>query len=232
MAGIEERKTVRWGFGDVAIGIGLSWFLTIIFAPLVFAATGATQGDVPLTTVALLQIPFDGAMFAVAIWASVTKGNGPVIDFGFTAKLRDMAGILVGLATQWVALLLYVPLFWFDLTSADDVSKPARELTDKAHDAGGVVLLVLIVVVLAPIVEELFFRGLVLRSLEHRYGQTWAIVGSAAIFAAVHLEPLQFPALFLFGLVAAVMATRTGRLGPGIWAHFAFNAMAVITLLS
>src|SRR4051795_12596422 len=107
MAGLEESKTVRWGFGDVAIGIGLSWLLTIILVPIVFAATGAEEGKVPLTTVALLQIPFDGALFAVAIWASVTKGNGPVLDFGFTAKLRDVAGILVGLATQWAALLLY-----------------------------------------------------------------------------------------------------------------------------
>jgi len=232
MAGLEERKKVEWGFGDVAIGIGLSWLLTILLSPVVFAATGASEGDIPLTTVALLQIPFDGAMFAVAIWASVTKGNGPVIDFGFTAKLRDVWGIAVGLVTQWAALLLYVPLFWLDVTSSDDVSKPARDLTDKAQDAKGVVLLVLIVVVAAPIVEELFFRGLVLRSLEHRYGQTWAIVGSSAIFAAVHLEPLQFPALFLFGLVAAILATRTGRLGPGIWAHFAFNGMAVFTLLT
>src|SRR4051795_10325312 len=110
MAGIEERRTVRWGFGDVALGIGLSWLLTIVFAPIVFAATGAEEGNVPLSTIALLQIPFDGAMFAVAIWASVTKGNGPVVDFGFTAKFRDMWGIVAGLVTQWAALLLYLPL--------------------------------------------------------------------------------------------------------------------------
>src|SRR3954464_927044 len=105
MTGLEERKTVRWGFGDVGIGIGLSWLLTILLSPLVFAATGASEGDIPLTTVALLQIPFDGAMFAVALWASVTKGNGPKIDFGFTAKFKDMWGIAVGFVTQWVALL-------------------------------------------------------------------------------------------------------------------------------
>jgi membrane protease YdiL (CAAX protease family) len=37
--------------------------------------------------------------------------------------------------------------------------------------------------------------------------------------------------LFVFGLVAALLATRTGRLGPGIWAHVAFNLTAVISLL-
>ena len=62
-------------------------------------------------------------------------------------------------------------------------------------------------------------------------GTNWAIVGSAALFGAAHLEPLQFPALFVFGLVAAVLATRTGRLGPGIWAHVAFNSVAVVNLV-
>ncbi len=83
----------------------------------------------------------------------------------------------------------------------------------------------------APIVEELFFRGLVLRSLERRFGTVWAVVGSSAIFAATHFEPLQFIALFVFGLVAALLAVRTGRLGPSMFAHLAFNATTVVILL-
>ena len=58
-----------------------------------------------------------------------------------------------------------------------------------------------------------------------------AVAIGTAVFAAAHFEPLQFPALFVFGLVAAVLATRTGRLGPGIWAHLAFNGFAVYSLL-
>ena len=55
---------------------------------------------------------------------------------------------------------------------------------------------------------------------------------SSVAFGAAHIEPLQFPALFLFGLVAALLTTRTGRLGPSICAHIAFNAFTVIALLS
>ena len=143
----------------------------------------------------------------------------------------DVTGVFVGAITQYAALLVYLPLLWSGLLSADDVSKPARDITDKATDAPGVVLLVLIVVVAAPICEELFFRGLVLRAIDRRYGRRWAIAGSSVVFAAAHFEPLQFPALFLFGLVTAVYATRTGRLGPGMWAHMAFNGIAVFSLL-
>ena len=227
-------KDVRWGLGDAAVGFVLAWVLTAVLTPLIFFITGVDAdtptADIPLRTIALQQVPFDGALLGAALIASYRKGRGPLVDFGWRVELGDVYGLIVGVLTQWGALLLYVPLLWFTSISADDVSKPARDLTDKAS-GGGVILLILIVVIAAPIVEELFFRGLVLRSLERRYGTTWAIVGSAAIFGAAHLEPLQFPALCLFGLVAAVLTTRSGRLGPSTFAHIAFNGIAVWTLL-
>ena len=232
MTGEPEQETVTWGLGDAALGIVLSWGITILLSPLILAITGAGDTDnIPLRTVALLQVPLDGTMVAVALWASIKKGRGPVLDFGLAAKVRDVAGVVVGVVTQYAALLVYLPLLWSGLLSADDVSKPARDITDKATDAPGVVLLVLIVVVAAPICEELFFRGLVLRAIDRRYGRRWAIAGSSVVFAAAHFEPLQFPALFLFGLVTAIYATRTGRLAPGMWAHMAFNGVAVLSLL-
>ena len=231
MTGAEELEPVGWGLGDAALGIVLSWGITILLSPLILAITNADADNIPLRTVALLQVPLDGTMVAVALYASIKKGRGPVRDFGLVAKWRDIAGVFVGVVTQYVALLVYLPLLWSGLISADDVSKPARDITDKATDAPGVVLLVLIVVIAAPICEELFFRGLVLRAIDRRYGPRWAIVGSSAVFAAAHFEPLQFPALFLFGLVTALYATRTGRIVPGMWAHMAFNAIAVISLL-
>ena len=229
-----QSKPVRWGLGDAALGFALAWILTAVLAPVVYWMTGVDldtpASQLPLRTVALQQVPFDGAMLAVALYAANRKGRGPVRDFGLAFEPRDLMGLVWGVLTQYVALLLYLPLLWFTSVSADDVSKPARDLTDKAS-GGGVVLLILIVVIAAPIVEELFFRGLVMRSLERRYGTRWAIWGSAAIFGAAHLEPLQFPALFVFGLVAAVLVQRTGRLGSSMCAHLAFNGIAVLTLL-
>ena len=92
-------------------------------------------------------------------------------------------------------------------------------------------LLVLVTVVMAPVVEELFFRGLVLRSAERRWGTAWAIAFSSLLFGITHFEPLQLPPLALFGAIAAILTVRTGRLGPAIWAHVGFNALAIATLL-
>jgi len=88
----------------------------------------------------------------------------------------------------------------------------------------------------APIAEEIFFRGLTQRSLLKQRRLTranpWAaIVVTAAFFGVAHFEPLQFPPLFAFGLVLGILAWRTERLGPGIWAHLTFNALAASTLI-
>ena len=46
-----------------------------------------------------------------------------------------------------------------------------------------------------------------------------------------HLQPLQFPALLAFGVILGVLAWRTGRLGPALWAHVGFNVVAAAGLL-
>ena len=67
--------------------------------------------------------------------------------------------------------LVSLPLLKLLGRTTSDLEGPARTLADKAHDPFGVVLLFVIVVIGAPIAEELFFRGLVMRSVERRLGR-------------------------------------------------------------
>ena len=112
-------------------------------------------------------------------------------DFGLRAAGGPASsGSASGIGTQLVLLpLLYSPIFeLFDMTS-DDLAEPARELTDRATDAVGVLLLVLIVGIGAPIVEEMFYRGLLLRSLERRFGTGLAGVAVGAVVVRGHPLP-------------------------------------------
>ena len=93
------------------------------------------------------------------------------------------------------------------------------------------VLLIVVVVFGAPVVEELFFRGLALRAFERRLGRWVGLVVSSLVFGLVHFQPLQFPALVMFGLIAGWLAQRDGRLGRAIWAHVGFNTWTVGLLL-
>lgn len=167
------------------------------------------------------------------LWASRLSGSGSLVaDFGLRFRTPDvLIGAVAGVASQYVLdYLVYLP-FQSNHRLIHEVGQPARHIAGLAHGPG-VVLLVAVVVVGAPVVEELFFRGLLLRALSARIGAPWAIGISAVLFGLAHYEPLQLPVLVLFGVVLGVLATRTGRLGPSICAHAAFNAVAVYSLLS
>ena len=83
-----------------------------------------------------------------------------------------------------------------------------------------------VVVIAAPIVEELTFRGVGFRLLAP-FGTIVAVVGTAVAFAADHGLVEGFPALFLFGLAVALVRLRTGSLYPGMLLHASFNAFAL-----
>lgn len=232
----------RWGIGDALIGLLVANLAAAVVGAVILAATGyadeAADGVLPLTMIAVLQVPLWLGYLGVPVWAARRKGHGVVRDFGLRMRPVDVpVGLAAGVGTQIVLIpLLYVGIFWLtDALGLDvdrDLSAAARELTDKATDPVGVVLLVLIVVVGAPIIEELFFRGLLLRAVEKRSGPTWALIVSSVVFGAVHLQLLQLPALTLIGVVLGWLTLRTGRLGPAIWAHVAFNGIATVLLLA
>lgn len=116
---------------------------------------------------------------------------------------------------------------WSTRTS---LSGPARDLLEGVSGAR-LIAMAVAVIVLAPIVEEIFFRGLLLYAIRCRWGTAAAVAGSSAVFGATHFQPLLLPGLTLAGAVFAVAAVRGGRLGPAITVHAAFNATTVVVLV-
>ena len=122
------------------------------------------------------------------------------------------------------------------LLGQPEVSGPVEELLDRSQGLAFLGLL-LSVGVGAPLVEELFFRGLLLRSLQRRMPDSLAIALSAVAFGLAHASALPLDAVLLvmisltvFGAILSYLAIRTGRLGPGIVAHSAFNVFTVLFL--
>src|SRR5205814_4360338 len=113
-------------------------------------------------------------------------------DYGFVFRSNDVLGFPIGVVVQ----LIFVPVLYRLLSivvDTSEVSEPAERLTERANGIG-IALLVILVVVGAPIIEELFFRGLLLRSIQARWNDTLALVGSAVLFGLAHFELLQLPA--------------------------------------
>jgi membrane protease YdiL (CAAX protease family) len=223
---------MRWGIPDAAICFVAGLFSAQVAVAIV-AGTGADLDSLAVTCAGLigLWVGLLGSM----LWVTRTKGSGNfATDFGLAFDTgTDLIGILIGAVTQLAVIpLIYIPLGQFISDLSDKLERPARDLSNQATGGPGLIVLAVLVVVGAPIVEELFYRGLLLRSVRNRFGPTVAIVVSALVFAAAHFEALQFPALFVFGLVLGYLANRYDRLGPGIFAHAAFNAVTMAVLIA
>ena len=85
-------------------------------------------------------------------------------------------------------------------------------------------------VVIAPLTEEVVFRGIILRGLLAHCTQNRAIVWSAILFGLIHLNPWQFPGAFVLGLVFAYWVIKAGSLWPAIWGHALNNFLATTFL--
>lgn len=82
---------------------------------------------------------------------------------------------------------------------------------------------------LAPVCEELVFRGAVLRALLRSISQHWvAITVSALFFALIHANPAQMPHAFIIGLLLGWLYYRTDSVVPGIVYHWVNNSVAYI----
>ena len=92
--------------------------------------------------------------------------------------------------------------------------------------------LVFSIVILAPLVEEVFFRGFVFNGLRGRMDWWWAAVISGALFAAAHLDPLFLLPAFLMGFLFAFLYQKTNSIWPGMIVHFLVNSLAMIVALA
>lgn len=228
----------------VAVPIGLAsatwlgaWLVGQVLATVVVTVSGhdtlAEAGPGWLLGVAFVSwVPMVAAVqWAGSRVAGVDTGlKGLVGRFGFSFSRRDLWGVPLGVATQLLLVpAVYLPLraWWPDTFRQDDVEQRARDLVDSAHGVG-VVLLVLAVVVGAPLVEELVYRGLLHGAFTRCLGRWQGMVVVAVWFAVVHFQPIEIPGLFVVGLVLGACATFTGRLGLSVVAHLSFNLTGLL----
>lgn len=92
-------------------------------------------------------------------------------------------------------------------------------------------LVILAVVILAPIAEEVFFRGVVFNAWLREGGRRWAFIGSSALFALIHASIVALVPIFLLGLALAWIYQRTGNLLAPIAMHAVVNGVSVALAL-
>jgi hypothetical protein len=239
----------RWLIYAVA-GFVVGQLLAAVFGVIAGAIAGKTsaqmsviaRADVPpewyvISTLLGLWIGF----FAAPWLASRRHGTGHFLaDLGVRFRVIDLVGIAIGIAGQGVIIILYLP-FQHDI---HNFNAPSQKLTGGAH-GGGFLIVALATVIVAPFMEELLFRGVLLKALVRLFtpviatpsraravGVVLAVIADGVLFGLAHGEFVQLAGLGLFGIALAAISYRTGRLGMNMVAHASFNLVAVVTIFS
>lgn len=237
-----ERTTSEqplFSVGDVVL-IVLAGFLVAVVAGAALAFVGNIgMDDVVLSIILLVPAQYAGQL-AVLAWIVRRRKTTFTTGLRFEVRPGDLFYTLSGLALQYAIALLFFPLY--ELIGLED---SGQSIIDVAADTelpiAAMIVLSLAAAVLAPVVEELTFRGVLLRSLARRMSTRATIVLTSLIFAAIHIlsvditDPdwlLQFailvPQLFLVGVPLAWLTIKHDRLGPAIFTHAGFNLWLVI----
>lgn len=181
----------------------------------------------------LVWVPLLGAVLLARFAVSPPRGSASVLGFAFR-PIDLLWGLAAGLILRIVVSVLEVVVYG-SLPATAGGGAP----TGSALIVVSFIVAVLAATVIAPVIEELFFRGLLLRSVRGSMPgrAAWiAVVISAALFASLHLVVVSGPAealvtgvgTFLVGLGTGTAAVLTGRLGPAIATHIVFNASVLV----
>lgn len=174
-------------------------------------------------------------------------GNSGVMGTEFmigTLIAFNVLGLILFLATKWAVVSRnwirtrpWMVLFWAAMASVgcivpsmwlQEVMPELPNLMQEGlEELMGSRLGYVVVGLLAPLVEEVVFRGAILRALLKWNQNHWLCIAiSAALFGLSHFNPAQMPHAFLAGLLLGWMYYRTGSIVPGVVVHWVNNSVA------
>lgn len=195
--------------------------------------TSAIAGFSPITKSALFVI-FNVALFAT-LFLPARRAKIGVAELMPVVSLTELRWI-IGTACALVAVsyatvyILYFPLSYVtpDLVTSR-LLDPRRSLLwlDGDHYQLANILSLVAVIALAPVVEEFFFRGLLLRTWLAKWGARPAIIVSSLIFGALHADILGG---FVVSIVLSLSYMWTGRLAVPIMIHMTINLLGMLVM--
>ena len=214
-----------WLVADVAAGgllaiagIGLG-FLTLVLL------IGENRSDSAL--VINVSFAFVAASLLLSSWLFGPAKHGvSIVSLGLRIPTPPGASVWLLPILVWVAVLTFNGLYGVVVTEMGWDSLEPPDLPFDTYGAGSLVITGLLVIVLGPFAEEVFFRGFVMAGLARRWGPVVGIVASSLLFSLAHGSVALIVPIFVAGSLLGWLYLRTGSLWGSIMVHMAQNAVA------
>lgn len=227
----EEEETVVWSFSTALLGLLAAFGLSMLLSQNIYLLLPHLSEAVYLFLGALVQC-------AVFIALPYTIVNSEANGMGFARlglsgppTLRVWGQALAwGLGCYILTICINVIVVTFF------IQEPQMQEVLQTLSAAPLlwqrILLVFAIVALAPLGEEILFRGFLYRAFAAKLGPFWGMALSGLLFGAAHLEWQVFPAFAVLGMVLAHLYRKSGDLWLCIATHTVFNAIGVFLLFS
>lgn len=233
---------VPWRPLDALAVFALSYVLVVVLlADLPNGQQGSALGRLFGDELAMrLSLPLTGAILALTTLGYVALRFGGRVSAVFGPRSPTLRAVAAGVGYALIAIPVYLLTVW-GLTilieqAGGQLPAVQEEFREAAQSRQMLPYLVAAAVVLAPVGEELFFRGMLFQALRRRF-HLWPAIGlSALAFALVHAQAtlegtgLVFLVLFPLGMFLAWVFHRRGTLVTPVLVHVLFNLVGVLGL--
>lgn len=218
----QQPRPHQWGLGAFLL-VEAIYLLSSLALALVLGGKGS--GSISAVVVGVALPTFLAAWFAVVI--TNVRGNGPRLDLKLNWSWRNVA---VGLLFGFGGLLVTFPasLLWLSIVGEDANSAAGEAFGGLRSTWAWAVAVFFLVAIVAPIFEEILYRGLLWGALDWRWGRWVALLVTTVVFAVAHLEwtrtplllvvalPIGLARLYADSLVASIVAHQVTNLLPGL----------------
>ena len=213
-------KPAAWTSADTWLGLGL--LILIVAGYLLALAQLEPSQSMSIFYVATFEFLLLIPIAIIFLWRKVSWK-----ELGFRIFNRNALSLGCGLLVAVYVLVIINNLIMVALgvvTQADVISEILGEI-DAPY------LFAFVTAIVAPITEEIFFRGFLFKGFREKYGWVNALMFSSIIFALFHGQLATLIPTFLLGALFAYMYQRTESVYPGMILHFMVNAMGACVLL-
>jgi membrane protease YdiL (CAAX protease family) len=221
--------------GKIYFGTNLTELASLIANPDTPEAIGFVKFFQLINQVGIFILP----VLAYSIFVSITPGNYLQMDSKPTAVSLLLAGLMVysvlpflNYLAEWNQQIVLPETFWGIEQWMKEKELQASQLTEmflRTESISGLSINLFIVALIPAIGEELLFRGVLLRLLKEMTKSIhWAVIISAFLFSAIHLQFYGFFPRFLLGLILGYSFVFTQNLWVPVFLHFINNASSVI----
>ena len=216
---LKDDHSVPWTVKDT--WLGLSIFVLLLIGMLIIFLVW--QNNDFLQTIGLLITEL---LFIVPVIFILAKRKAPWTTLGFRKFRKENLAIGCGLliAVYTLVMIHNLLLVFFGFTTQGE------QIYQLFGNLDSPFWLILVGVVLAPLIEEIFFRGFLFGGFRQRFGWNKAALISSTLFAFAHVQLITLIPTFLLGYLFAYIFHKSNSLWPGIILHFSVNLMGLCAI--